>query len=159
CRMAVTAADAPVSLDPMRPMWRAGRALALPQGARQFLLPAGRLSDPYLGGHHKPPPGAAPAPFHAHLTNPHYLYWPPNRYTVLVSVGATALVARFVGAGDRLLAARAANQAVLLAFVLGVLGTGLGLAFIDPLFALMNLAPETRAIAVGFMTPLLLLLA
>src|SRR5262245_63218156 len=98
--MAVTAADTPVSLDPTRPMWRSVLALALPEWGRQFLLLAVSLSDQYLAGHLKPPAGTTPEQFQATLTNANYLYWTLSSYTVLVSVGATALVARFIGAGD-----------------------------------------------------------
>ena len=56
-----------------------------------------------------------------------YLYWFVSSYTVIVSVGATALVARFVGAGDWRLARHATGQAVVLAVFFGGLGSAAGL--------------------------------
>ena len=44
-------------------------------------------------------------------------------YSVLVSVGSTALVARFIGAGDRTRAVAVTHQSLLLAVVLGVTAT------------------------------------
>src|SRR5437870_4775635 len=91
-------------------------------------------------------------------TTANYLAWFITSYTVLVSVGSTALVARFVGAGDRPLASRVTNQAVLLAALLGLFGTGTGLAGLDRLIAFMQLRGEAAPLAAAYLRPLILLL-
>src|SRR5947208_952617 len=62
--------------------------------------------------------GARHAAYQSAQTTANYLAWFINSYTVLVSVGSTALVARFVGAGDRAAAIRVTNQSILLAVAL-----------------------------------------
>src|SRR5262249_54948716 len=79
-------------------------------------------------------------------------------YTVLVSVGSTALVARFVGAGDRPLAIRVTNQSVLLAVLLGGVGTAAGLAGLDGLTVALQLRGEAAPLAAAYLRPLFLLL-
>src|SRR5262249_48886374 len=72
-------------------------------------------------------------------TTAHYLAWLISSYTVLVSVGSTALVARFTGAGDRQGAIHVTNQSVVLAVVLGLAGTFLGLTCLDAGLRLLQL--------------------
>src|SRR6476646_12249769 len=98
-----------------RPIWRAVLALALPALAQQYLYLLVRLSDQYLADNFELPDPAARKIYLSALNTAGYLYWFVSSYTVVVSVGATALVARFVGAADFALARRAAGQAVLLA--------------------------------------------
>src|SRR5438445_2529342 len=52
--------------------------------------------------------------YQAAQTTAHYMAWFITCYTVLISVGSTALVARFVGAGDLSLAVRVTNQSIVL---------------------------------------------
>src|SRR5881296_449398 len=88
------------------PIWREVMILAWPVLARQFLILLVGLSDRYLAGHFHPPDESQQVSYQAAQTTANYLAWFIVSYTVLVSVGSTALVARFVGAGDRLLAIR-----------------------------------------------------
>src|SRR4051794_25693454 len=89
---------------PPRPIWRAVLALALPALAQQYLHLLVRLSDQYLADNFRlADPVLRPTSLAA-LTTAGYLYWFVSSYTVIVGVGATALVARFVGARDFALA-------------------------------------------------------
>src|SRR6478752_3357410 len=114
-------ADAPGSPSPALsgPIWRAVLALALPALAQQYLYLVVRLSDQYLADHFELPDPAKRPTYLAALATAGYLYWFVSSYTIIVSVGATALVARFVGAKDWSLAHRATGQSILLAFTFG----------------------------------------
>src|SRR5260370_5981479 len=79
-------------------------------------------------------------------------------YTVLVSVGSTALVARFVGAGNRRGAIQVTNQSVVLAIVFGLVGTVAGLSGLNGLVWLLQLRGPAAAFAADYLQPLLLLL-
>src|SRR5260370_28587106 len=85
--------------------------------ARQFLILLVGLSDRYLAGHFHPHDESQQVSYQAAQTTANYLSWLIVCYTVLVSVGSTALVARSVGAGDRRLAIRVSHQSILLAIV------------------------------------------
>ncbi len=111
--------DAPVSALPL-PSWRLVIALSLPVLAQQGLSFIVLFSDRYLAGHLGAKDQAAVL---AAQTTAHYLAWFINCYTVLVTVGSTALVARSVGAGERRLAIEATHQALLLAVALGLAAT------------------------------------
>ena len=121
--MAMDAPAAPlVSLS--RPLWRqvlaprAARACAAVFASRRPTVrsvPRRPVSAPRRAG-----PRARTSP---RSTTAGYLYWFVSSYTVVVSVGSTALVARFVGANDWGMAKHATGQSVLLAVVFGVVGS------------------------------------
>jgi putative MATE family efflux protein len=102
--------------------------------------------------------GARHVAYQSAQTTANYLAWFITSYTVLVSVGSTALVARFVGAGDRPLAIRVADQSVLLAILLGLVGTVVGLAGLDRLTVALQLRGESAPLAAAYLRPLFLLL-
>jgi Na+-driven multidrug efflux pump len=79
-------------------------------------------------------------------------------YTVLVSVGSTALVARFIVGGDRHAAIRVTNQSILLAVVFGLLGTGVGLVGLKGFVHLLQLRGDAEAFAAAYLRPLIVLL-
>ncbi|MBV9125926.1 MAG: MATE family efflux transporter [Planctomycetes bacterium] len=91
-------------------------------------------------------------------TTAHYLAWLITSYTVLVSVGSTALVARFIGAGQTTAAVHVTNQSLLLALVLGLLGSAAGLLGGKHLVILLQLQGDTVAIASDYLRPLFWLL-
>src|SRR5437763_15399068 len=122
------------------PLWRQVLALALPALAQQYLHLVVQLSDQFLAGRCPVPDGLDRKQYLSALTTAGYLYWFVSSYTVLVSVGGTALVARFVGAADWPLANRAAGQAVLLAVVLGAAGAGGALLGLSSLIDALKLA-------------------
>lgn len=134
-------------------------ALALPALAQQYLNLAVQLSDQFLADRiHVPDPARREA-FLAALTTAGYLYWFVSSYTILVSVGSTALVARFVGAGTWRDANRATGQSVLLGAAFGLLGTFAGLLGLPSLIAALHLTGQTAEDCRDFLTPLTILLA
>ena len=96
--------------------------------------------------------------YQAAQTTAIYLSWLIASYTVLVSVGSTALVARFVGAGDWRAAVHATNQSILLAVLFGVAGTLAGLSGLDGLVWLLQLRGPAASFASDYLRPLILLL-
>lgn len=96
--------------------------------------------------------------YQAAQTTAHYMAWFINSYIILVSVGSTALVARFTGAGDRKLAVHVTNQSILLAVILGLVGTAAGLAGLSGLVHLLQLRGEAAILAADYLRPLFLLL-
>lgn len=87
-----------------------------------------------------------------------YLSWLIAGYTVLVSVGSTALVARFVGGGNRQGAIQVTNQSILLAIAFGLLGTVAGLSGLNGLVGLLQLQGPAATFAAEYLRPLILLL-
>lgn len=150
--------DAPTAATPARPMWRLVLALALPALAQQYLHLLVQLSDQYLADRFELPDPNQRQTYLAALTTAGYLYWFVSSYTVLVGVGSTALVARFVGAGDWRLAQHATGQSVLLALGFGVVGTAAGLLGLPALVGALQLTGDAAAFCVTFLTPLAVLL-
>src|SRR5262245_53315909 len=140
-------------------LWRRVLALALPALAQQYLHLLVRLSDQYLADNFELPDPAQRAIYLSALTTAGYLYWFVSSYTIIVSVGATALVARFVGARDLPLAWRATGQAILLAFVFGTLGSVAGLLGLPALVEALQLTGDAGRFCTDFLTPLAALLA
>ncbi len=68
-----------------------------------------------------------------------------------VSTGATALVARSVGAGDWDTANRTVRQSVLVGLIIGLAATALALQFAEPAVALMGAEPEALVQGVTYM--------
>jgi putative MATE family efflux protein len=96
--------------------------------------------------------------YQAAQTTAIYLAWLISSYTVLVSVGSTALVARFVGAGDQRAAVRVTGQSILLAALLGLLGTVGGLIGLDAFVRLLQLHGDAAAFAADYLRPFAYLL-
>jgi putative MATE family efflux protein len=139
-------------------MWRLVLALALPALAQQYLHLLVQLSDQYLADRFELPDPNQRKTYLSALTTAGYLYWFVSSYTVLVSVGSTALVARFVGAGDWRGARHATGQSVLLGLFFGLIGTVAGLLGLPALVAALRLTGDAAAFCVSFLTPLAVLL-
>ena len=92
--------------------------LALPVLAEQLLTMLVGYTDWWLAGHYLD----GPAPKAAMGLMAYVLWLIPSLFSA-VAIGATALVARFVGAGDLPAAARVTHQAILSGIVLAVIGT------------------------------------
>jgi MATE family, multidrug efflux pump len=141
-----------------QPIWRAVMALALPALAQQYLYLVVRLSDQYLADNFQLPDQTKRPTYLAALATAGYLYWFVSSYTVIVSVGATALVARFVGAGDWRAARHATGQAVVLGTFFGGLGSVAGLLWLPQLIELLQLRGDAAEYCHAFLTPLAALL-
>src|SRR5579871_154366 len=89
--------------------------LAWPVLIQQVLVLAVDLSDFFLAGWFRPPDPSQHVAYQAAQTTAGYLAWLITCFTVFVTVGSTALVARFVGARDGPAAVHATNQSITLA--------------------------------------------
>lgn len=148
----------PALLDRPGPMWRRVVILVWPVLLQQWLVLCVPLFDTYLAGASSQLSGDDQTASQAAQTTAGYLMWFITCYTVFVSVGSTALVARLVGAGDRRAARHAANQGLVLAVLLGLLGTALGMIGMPYLLEALQLRGESLAFAVAYLQPLILLL-
>ncbi len=102
---------------------------------------------------------ARQAAVQAAQTTANYLVWFISSYTVLVSVGSTALVARFIGAGERGRAIQVTHQSLLLAVAFGGLASGLAFAGgLEVVIAWLQLRGETATFAVAYLEPIFALL-
>jgi putative MATE family efflux protein len=127
--------------------------------AQQGLVLAVTLSDSFLAGNFRPPNPEQHVSYQAAQTTANYLSWFISSYTIIVSVGSTALVARFVGAADHAGAVRVTNQSILLAVALGFLGPLMvGLGGLPPLLASLQLRGDTAEFAAEYLRPLFALL-
>src|SRR5207247_1174388 len=99
----------PALIDRPWPTWRLVLFLAWPAWLQQLLYLVVTLSDRYLAGRAQTSDAAGQMAAQSAQTTAFYLSWFISCYTVLVSVGSTALVARFIGAGDRRGAIQATN--------------------------------------------------
>jgi putative MATE family efflux protein len=76
-----------------------------------------------------------------------YVLWLLPCMFSTISIGATALTARFVGAGDRMMAVRVANQALLVGVIAAVAGTALMYFFGQQFIGLMQLKGAAALLA------------
>ncbi len=124
--------------------------LALPVLAEQLLYMLVGLSDTFMAGQYLETPHLAAM----NLMN--YLLWLLTSLTGFVGIGATAMIARFMGANDAAMARRVLHQSLLLAAALGLLLTTL-LALLGPaLVRVMQLEPPADALAIryiGYLVP------
>lgn len=132
--------------------------LAWPVLVQQFLILCVGLYDQFLAGNNMPDDPAKHIGYQAAQTTANYIAWFLSSASALVSVGGTALVARFVGGGERGRASRVANQSVLLALVFGVLGTPLALLALPWGVHALGLRDDTAASAVHFLQPIFILI-
>jgi len=123
--------------------------LAFPVLGEQVLLMTVQLSDTILTGRRLEETHLAA------MSQMAYVMWFLTNLFVAVDSGATALVARFIGAGDTRMACRVTNQAFLLGIALAVCMTLVGLAFVEPLVAAMGLTDDASALAVRYLRILL----
>jgi putative MATE family efflux protein len=139
------------------PTWRLVTALALPVLGQQGLQFIVNLSDRYLAGHIAD--ASNPTALQAAQTTAHYLAWFIVCYNVLVTVGSTALVARFTGAGDREQAIAVTHQSLWLALGFAGIATVWALAGgIAHMVELLQLQGDAAAYATAYLQPLFLLL-
>jgi putative MATE family efflux protein len=132
--------------------------LAWPVLIQQVLVLAVDLSDFFLAGWFRPPDPSQHVAYQAAQTTAGYLAWLITCFTVFVTVGSTALVARFVGAGDRSAAVHATNQSITLAVLFGLIGTVAGFAGVEPLVRLLGLDGDAAAFGASYLRPIFFLL-
>lgn len=141
------------------PTWRLVWALALPVLAQQTLVFLVTQSDRWLAGHLEGSAEIGKVAYQAAQTTVAYLAWAISSYTIFVSVGSTALVARFTGAGNRLLAIAVTHQSIVLAIALGALASTFGLlGGTHLLVGLLQVEGEAGPLAVAYLQPLFWLL-
>jgi len=116
------------------------------------------LSDRYLVGNLPGVDAEDARQMLASVATAHYVAWFISSYTVLVSVGATALVARCVGAGDFHTARRATHQAILLGALIGLAGSVLAVSQLDSFVHLLGLRGAAAEYAALYLRPMFLLL-
>jgi putative MATE family efflux protein len=143
--------------DP-RPTWQIVVRLAWPVLVQQFLILSVGLYDQFLAGNNAPADPSKHIGYQAAQTTANYIAWFISSCTALVSVGGTALVARFVGAGHRDQAVRTTNQTILLAVLFGVLMTPVILALLPWGVHVLGLTGETADTAERFLQPILALI-
>lgn len=148
-------AQAPWLTDPARPAWLRVAWLAWPAFLQQMLVLVIHISDRWLAGQASPEGEGADLAAQAAHTTCFYLGWVMSSYGTLVSVGATALVSRAVGAGDPDRANRMAHQTLLLASGLGIFAAATALPLLEPLLNLLKLDGPAQQLAVSYLTPLI----
>ena len=80
-----------------------------------------------------------------------YVMWMVFNLFAVVSIGATAMVARFVGAGDRRQAGRVTHQAILLGIVIALVMMVVGHLFLERFVMLLRLEGEAAKLAVRYL--------
>lgn len=118
--------------------------MALPVLAEQLLAMLVGFSDTVIAGRYLEEPHLAAMNLMA------YLLWLAQGVFAVIAIGATAMVARFVGAGDRVSARRTVNQAFMLGTALAAVATAAaGWAARDAV-GLVNLEGTSAALAVRY---------
>ena len=139
-----------------RPPWRVVLVLAWPVLVQQFLILSVGLYDQFLAGSNSPADPNKHIGYQAAQTTANYIAWSIYSLSALVAVGGTALVARFVGAGDRASAVRTTNQSILLAVVFGAVFTPVVMAVLPWGVGVLNPDPDAAESAVRFLQPIVL---
>jgi putative MATE family efflux protein len=96
--------------------------------------------------------------YQAAQTTAGYLAWLITCFTIFVTVGSTALVARFVGARDGPAAVHAANQSLTLAVLFGLVGTAAGLLTVEAVVRLLGLTGAAAEFGAAYLRPIYALL-
>ena len=120
--------------------------LALPVLAEQLLFAMVMLTDVWLTGRF-----LKEAPQLAAIGLIAYLLWFLNSLFDFVTIGATALTARFTGAGETKEARLATNQAILIGIVLAAVVTVCGFFIAKPAVFLLGLENEAAEYAVRYL--------
>ncbi|QVL30876.1 MATE family efflux transporter [Telmatocola sphagniphila] len=132
--------------------------LAWPVLLQQALILAAGLYDRWVAGNYLPSDENLHSSYQAALSTVQYLAWSISCFAVLVSVGSTALVARFIGAGEVEDANRVTNQSIILAIFFGILASLVGLWKLPDLIALLKLDPPSDRLAIEMLQPVILFL-
>jgi putative MATE family efflux protein len=131
--------------------------LAWPVLIQQFLILSVGLYDQFLAGNNQPTDRSLHVAYQAAQTTANYIAWFISSCTAIVSVGGTALVARLIGGNEPEAAKRVLNQSVLLAILVGVLGTPVALALLPWGVHLLGLTGFAAESAIQFLQPIIVL--
>ena len=93
----------------------------------------------------------------AAVTVSSYLLWFLGSILIVVSAGGTALVARLIGGGQREEARRVCEQAVVLAWIVGLAAVAIGTAAAPAIIAALNLRGAAAVEATAFLRIVLLI--
>lgn len=118
--------------------------LALPVLAEQLLAMLVGFSDTVIAGRYLEEPHLAAMNLMA------YLLWLAQGVFAVIAIGATAMVARFVGAGDRVSARRTVDQAFILGAALAAFATVAAGWLARDAVGLVNLEGTSAALAVRY---------
>ncbi len=129
----------------LRPLLR----LVWPVLIEQLLVMLVGFADTLLAGHYLTPPDLAA------MTVIAYAMWGLTNLFSFVSIGALAMTARFVGAGDSEAANRVANQSFLLGAILALTFSIVGWLGVEQFAALLQLEGEPAALATRYLRILL----
>ncbi len=130
-------------------MWSRVLWLAMPVLVEQFLSMLVMLSDTALAGRYLEPAHMASMSLLA------YIMWLIPALFSVVSIGATAMTARFTGARDFETARQVTNQAMVLGVGITMLIAAVVGLFGAQLLALMNLSPESAGYALEYLNLLM----
>lgn len=143
--------------DTTIPPWKRVFRLALPAFLQQMLILLINLSDRWLAGRVDTEDPNSQIATQAAQTTGFYLAWFVSCYAALVSVGSTALVARFVGGAEPEAAKRVLHQSVWLATMFGLIGSIGGWLGLRSLIDLLGLKGQTANFAMEYLQPVIAL--
>ncbi len=132
--------------------------LAWPALILQFLHLIINLWDRFIAGRFLLGDSSSHLSIQSAQTTGQYFSWLISSYSVLVTVGSTALIARFVGAGDFKSASKVVHQSLLLAFLFGLLASILAITFVPFILSLIGLQGIAAQEAYGFLFNIFILL-
>ncbi|RLS23373.1 MAG: MATE family efflux transporter, partial [Planctomycetota bacterium] len=132
--------------------------LAWPALILQFLHLIINLWDRFIAGRFLLGDSSSHLSIQTAQTTGQYFSWLISSYSVLVTVGSTALIARFVGAGDFKSASKVVHQSLLLAFFFGMLASILAITFVPFILPLIGLQGVAAQEAYGFLFNIFILL-
>ncbi|MEZ6142499.1 MAG: MATE family efflux transporter [Zavarzinella sp.] len=138
--------------------WRIVFYLAWPVLVQQLLILAVSLYDQYLAGTNAPKDPSQHIPFQAAQTTANYIAWFISSCSTIVVAGATAMVARFIGARDMATAQKVTHQSLILALVAGILGTLIMLLLLPTVVRLLALQGTAAQSAVAYLKPIIWLI-
>lgn len=124
--------------------------LAWPALILQFLHLIINLWDRFIAGRFLLGDSSSHLSIQSAQTTGQYFSWLISSYSVLVTVGSTALIARFVGAGDFKSASKVVHQSLLLAFLFGLLASILAITFVPFILSLIGLQGLLRKKLMAF---------
>lgn len=142
-------------IDHSLPAWRLVFSLAWPVLFQQGLTLCVSLSDRILAGWFLTIDPEGMVATQAAMTTASYIDWLISCYTTVVSVGSTALVARFVGGNDWRSANSVTNQSLVLALVAGTMGSLAALANLPFLIDGLGLRDRSADQAFVYLRPLI----